>query len=222
MRTAVLIPVLNEEQALPFVLSAIPREHRVVVCDNGSEDRSVDLALESGAEVVRWPTRGYGGAVLAGIQYLAANPPDCVVVLDGDHSFFLEDLPSLLRPIERNEADFVLGERITLAEQGALLPQQAFGNRLATRLMRLQTGHRYADMGPFRAIRYQSLLRLDMSDLTWGWNVEMQMRAVQRGLRIMEVPVRCRPRIGTSKISGTVSGVVRAGGKIVWACWKYR
>lgn len=222
MRTAILIPVLNEEAALPFVLSAIPRQHRVVVCDNGSTDRSVDLAIESGAEVVSWPTRGYGGAVLTGIQHLAANPPDCVVVLDGDHSFYLEDLPNLLRPIERDEADFVLGERLTLAERGALLPQQEFGNRLATGLMRLQTGHRYADMGPFRAIRYHSLLRLQMSDLTWGWNVEMQMRAVQHGLRILEVPVRCRPRIGTSKISGSVKGVARAGAKILWACWKYR
>lgn len=222
MITAILIPVLNEEKALPHVLSAIPKAHRVVVCDNGSTDESAAIARSTGADVVHWPQRGYGGAVLAGIQHLAGDPPDCVVVLDGDHSFDLGDLPALLGPIERDEADFVLGERISLGESGALLPQQAWGNRLATALMHLQTGFSYRDMGPFRAIRYRSLLELGMSDLTWGWNVEMQMRAVQKGLRIREVPVRCRPRIGVSKISGTVRGVVRAGAKITWACWKYR
>ncbi len=222
MRVAVLIPVLNEEEALPLVLAALPRDVHVVVCDNGSTDRSPELAAGLGATVVSWPRRGYGGAVLAGIRALAEHPPDVVVVLDGDHSFDAADLPSLLGPIERGEADFVLGERLSLAEAGALTPQQRVGNRLANALIRANTGHAYRDQGPFRAIRYDRLLALGMSDLTWGWNVEMQMKAVHHGLRILEVPVRCRPRVGTSKISGTLSGVVRAGAKITYACWRYR
>lgn len=222
MRVAVLIPVLNEEAALPQVLAGIPADCRVVVCDNGSTDRSPALAAEMGARVVHWPQRGYGGAVLAGIRSLAAQPPDVVVVLDGDHSFDLADLPALLGPIERGEADFVLGERVSLAEPGALTPQQRIGNRLANALIRANTGHAYRDQGPFRAIRYDRLLALGMSDLTWGWNVEMQMKAVHHGLRILEVPVRCRPRVGTSKISGTLVGVLRAGAKITYACWRYR
>ena len=221
MRTAILIPCLNEQEALPRVLAEIPRGMRVVLCDNGSTDSSPEIARAAGAEVVRWERRGYGGAVLAGLRHLAADPPDCVVVLDGDHSFDLADLPALIDPIARGEAEFVLGERISLGEAGALTPQQVWGNRLACRLIRLRTGQRYLDMGPFRAIRYRSLVGLDMRDLTWGWNVEMQMKAARKGLRIREVHVRCRPRIGISKISGTLSGVVRAGGKIVWACWKY-
>jgi glycosyltransferase involved in cell wall biosynthesis len=219
--TAVLIPVLNEAAALPRVLAGLPRDVRVVVCDNGSTDGSASLAGEAGAEVVRWPHRGYGGAVRAGIEHLRAAPPDVVVVFDGDHSMYAEDLPALLEPILAGRADMVLGERVTRAEPGSLTPQQRFGNALATRLIRLRTGHRYLDMGPLRAIRWSSLLALEMEDPTWGWNVEMQMKAVKRGLRVLEVPTGYRPRIGTSKISGTVSGVVRAGAKILWACWRY-
>jgi glycosyltransferase involved in cell wall biosynthesis len=222
MRVAFLIPCLNEEEALPLVLAEIPSGMRVVLCDNGSTDRSAALAREAGADVVAWPSRGYGGAVLAGLKHLSTDPPQIVVVLDADHSFDLGDLPALLGPIERGEADFVLGERLTRGGPNALTPQQVWGNRLACRLMQLQTGHRYLDMGPFRAIRYESLVSLNMADLTWGWNVEMQMKAVRAGLRVLEVPVACRQRVGVSKISGTLSGVVRAGAKIVYACWKYR
>ncbi|MBM4392510.1 MAG: glycosyltransferase family 2 protein [Deltaproteobacteria bacterium] len=222
MRVAVLIPVLDEEEALPRVLADLPRGLRVLACDNGSTDRSVAVAEAHGAEIVRWPQRGYGGAVLHGIRALATDPPDVVVVLDGDHSFYADDLPRLIGPIERGEADMVLGERLSLAEPGALTPQQVVGNRLANFLIWLDSGHRYLDQGPFRAIRYDRLVELGMSDLTWGWNVEMQMKALQHGLRVLEVPVRCRARIGRSKISGTVGGVLRAGAKITYACWKYR
>ncbi len=222
MRTAILIPVLDEEQALPTVLAEIPAGYRVVVCDNGSTDASIAIADAHGAEVVREVRRGYGGALLAGIRLLSAAPPDVVVVLDGDHSNWIEDLPLLLGPIQEGRADLVIGERLTLGDPNGLTPQQRLGNRLATAIMATQTGHRYRDMGPFRAIRWGALLDLGMTDRTWGWNVEMQLRALRSGVRVLEVPVRNRARIGSSKISGTFTGVARAGARILWACWKYR
>lgn len=222
MRTAILIPVLNEAEALPAVLAELPNEHRVVICDNGSTDGSVAIGRAHGADIATAPVRGYGGAVLAGMALLEHAAPDAVVILDGDRSCYATDLPSLLDPIASGEADLVIGERLTRAEPGSLTPQQRLGNALAVRLIRRATGHPYQEMGPFRAIRWTSLLSLAMEDRTWGWNVEMQMKAVRAGLRIREVPVGYRPRIGTSKISGTVSGVVRAGARIVWACWRYR
>ena len=222
MRTAILIPVLDEEQALPRVLSELPRAARVVVCDNGSADGSVAVAKAHGAEVVFQPVRGYGGALLAGIAHLRADPPDVVVILDGDHSAWAEDLPILLQPIQDGRADLVLGERLTLGDPDALTVPQRAGNRLATALIAAQTGRRYRDFGPFRAIRWGALLDLGMEDPTWGWNVEMQLKALRSGVRVLEVPVRHRTRIGTSKISGTLQGVVRAGGRILWACWRYR
>lgn len=222
MRTAILIPVLDEADALPVVLGEIPREYRVIVCDNGSIDSSPAIARSLGAEVVFWPYRGYGGAVLRGLRELEASPPEIVVVLDGDHSSSIDDLPALLAPILSGDADFVVGERITRGAAGALTPQQRYGNALACRLIKARTGFTYQDMGPLRAIRWGAIVSLEMEDLTWGWNVEMQMKAVKRGLRIREVPVENRSRIGTSKISGTLRGVARAGAKILWACWKYR
>jgi glycosyltransferase involved in cell wall biosynthesis len=225
VRIAILIPVLDEAEALPVVLSEIhslDEGYRVVVCDNGSSDGSPGIALAAGAEVVSQPRRGYGGAVLAGIRHLAADPPDVVVVLDGDHSIWIEDLAAILTPLRDGRADLVMGERMTLGDPDALTVPQKFGNRLATAIMARQTGHRYRDMGPLRAIRWDALRRLDMEDPTWGWNVEMQLKALRHGVRVLEVPVRYRTRIGTSKISGTVSGVARAGAKILWACWRYR
>ncbi len=222
LRTALLIPVLDEELALPVVLGELPAGYRVIVCDNGSTDRSVALARAAGAEVVSEPKRGYGGAVRAGIVHLKADPPDVVVVLDGDRSIWVEDLAVILAPIRDGRADLVLGERLTLGDPDSLTPPQRFGNQLATTIMAAQTGHRYRDMGPFRAIRWGALMDLNLVDATWGWNVEMQLKALRAGLRVLEVPVRYRARIGTSKISGTLSGVVRAGTKILWACWTYR
>lgn len=221
MRVAVVIPCLNEEEALPVVLGELPAGLRVVVGDNGSTDRSVELARAAGAEVVIQPRRGYGGAVQAALGALAADPPDVVVVLDADHSSWIEDLDALLAPIRAGEADLVLGDRTVLAEPGALTAPQRLGNALATWLIRLRTGVHYRDMGPFRAIRWPALVSLGMEDPTWGWNVEMQMKAARQGLRVKEVAVRYRPRIGQSKISGTVKGVARAGARIVWACWRY-
>ncbi len=227
MRIAVLLPCRDEAAALPAVISGLgPHGEagrlRLVLCDNGSTDGSADLARSLGVEVATEPERGYGGAVLAGMALLRLDPPDIVVIMDADHSCHAADLPALTGPIARGEADLVLGERLSLGDPDALTPPQRAGNRVATRVIRAQTGHRYADMGPFRAIRWTSLELLAMQDRTWGWNVEMQLKALHRGLRVAEVPVRNRRRIGRSKISGTVRGVVTAGAKILYACWKYR
>lgn len=199
------------------------RLERAVVCDNGSTDRS--LAAASGrarVEVVHEPRRGYGSACLAGLAHLrVTGPPEVVVFLDGDYSDHPDELPSLLAPIERGEADLVLGSRrLGRAEPGALLPQARFGNALATILIRLLTGHRYTDLGPFRAIRWEALERLDMRDRDYGWTCEMQMKAIGAGLRVVEVPVSYRRRVGVSKIAGTFAGTLRAGVKIL--SWVFR
>jgi glycosyltransferase involved in cell wall biosynthesis len=229
MRVAVIIPALDEEASLPLVLrdlGAVPQKGftlaEVVVVDNGSRDRTAQVAREGGATVVDQPRRGYGSACLAGMAHLLTDPPEILVILDADYSDHPEELPRLLAPVLADEADLVMGERVSRAERGALLPQQRWGNAVATHLIARVGGHRYADMGPFRAVRWSSLERLEMEDATWGWNVEMQLKALQRGLRVLEVPVIYRPRIGRSKISGTVRGTVRAGGRILWAVWHYR
>lgn len=213
---AVLIPALNEEQAIAQVLAAIPPglAQEVVVVDNGSTDRTAEVARSLGARVVGEPRRGYGQACLTGLA--ALGPVEIVVFLDGDFSDFPEDLPALLQPILRGEADLVIGSRVLgEREAGALLPQQRLGNALATWLIRLLFGVRYTDLGPFRAIRTEALHRLGMQDRDYGWTVEMQVKAARAGLRLAEVPVRYRRRLGTSKISGTLRGTLRAGHKII-------
>ncbi len=214
---AIVIPALNEERAIARVIAEIPHDFsaRVVVVDNGSTDGTASAASEAGAEVVFAPRRGYGRACLAGFEHLATDPPDIVVVLDADHSDYPEDLRRLLEPLASGAADMVCGNRVPLAEEGALPPQVRYGNALATLLIRKLHGFHYADMGPFRALRWPALQRLEMCDPTYGWNAEMQVKAVQRGLRVVEVPVRYRRRVGRSKISGTVTGTVRAGSLIV-------
>ena len=223
MRLAVVIPALNEAENLVHLVPVFPAVVRVVVVDNGSTDATAAVAREAGAEVVREPRRGYGSAVQAGMRHLASDPPDALVILDADLSDDLTHLPRLLEPLRTGRADLVLSERVTYAEPGALTRPQRFGNQLATRLIRGLTGHRYRDMGPFRAIRWTALVQLEMADPTWGWNVEMQIKAVSRGLRVVEVavPYRCR-RFGKSKISGDLRGSLRAGGRILQAVWVYR
>jgi Glycosyl transferase family 2 len=217
LRVSVVIPARNEESAIGLVLDEIPRDlvDEVIVVDNGSADRTAEVARAHGATVVHEPTPGYGGACLAGLARVAA-PSNVVVILDADRSDYPEDLPRLLEPIASGEVDMVIGSR-TLggAEPGALPWNQRFGNRLACGLMRLLYDVHPTDMGPFRAIRRESLERLGMQDRTFGWNVEMHAKAVIAGLAIQEVPVRYRRRVGTSKISGTVSGTIRAGTKII-------
>jgi glycosyltransferase involved in cell wall biosynthesis len=223
IRIAVVIPALDEAESLPGVLADLPLVYRRVVVDNGSIDDTAARAVACGAEVVFEPRRGYGSAVQAGLRALADDPPDIVVILDADHADRPELLERLVAPIRRGEADIVLSDRTRSAEPGALQPTQRFGNWLATRLMRVTTGHRYADMGPFRAVRWSSLQRLQLEDATWGWNVEMQMKAVHHHLRILEVPLPYRPRrAGKSTISGSLRGSARAGWRILRTVARYR
>ena len=224
----VIIPVFNEEESLPLVLRDLPSVGQVIVVDNGSKDRSRAVALQHGAVVVQEMQRGYGSACLAGMtairsRALADQVPDVVVFLDGDYSDHPDQLPELVEPILAGEADFVVGSRMRgEREPGAMLPQALFGNRLACFLMWLFWGARFTDLGPFRAISWESLQRLGMCDRNFGWTVEMQIKATIEKLRIREIPVRYRRRIGTSKISGTISGTIKAGYKILYTIARYR
>ena len=228
-RISVIIPALNEEAAIGKVIADIPevvrvpggeqvgRVREIIVVDNGCTDGTAAVARCSGARVVVEPRRGYGFACLAGIAALAADVPDIVVFLDGDYSDYPTDLPFLVAPILQGRYELVVGAR-----EGALLPQARFGNWLACVLMRWFFGVRYTDLGPFRAIRYSALLGLEMADETFGWTVEMQVKAAKRGVRGCEVPVRYRARIGRSKISGTLVGSVKAGYKILATLFYHR
>ncbi len=214
-RVAVVIPALNEEHAIARVLAEIPDwVSQTVVADNGSTDHTAAVARSHGATVVREPKRGYGAACLAGLA--ALDRPDIVVFLDGDFSDHPREMRRLVEPIDRDEADMVIGSRVLgAAEAGALTPQQRLGNSLACGLMRILYGAHYTDLGPFRAVRYSSLQLLTMDDRGFGWTVQMQVRAARRGLVVSEAPVSYRRRIGQSKISGTIRGVVAAGVKII-------
>lgn len=235
-RTAVIIPALDEEEAIGAVLAEIPAVvSEVIVVDNGSTDRTAERAEAAGARVVREPRRGYGQACHAGIA--AADKAEILVFLDADHSDYPEEMADLVAPLLRGEADLVIGSRIwgarhdpragpgsstspldarPLARRQSAHPWHAvWGTRLCVGLMNLLVGTRATDLGPFRAITAEALRRLEMSDRTFGWTVEMQIKAAQRGLRVVEVPVHYRARIGRSKISGTLGGSLRAGAKIL-------
>lgn len=222
MRTCVIIPAYNEEQALPLVLKELPRtpETEVIVVDNGSTDRTFAAAQAANVKVVFEPRRGYGRACQAGLRGMAPGA-EVIVFLDGDHSDYAEELPLLLAPIERGEADMVVGSRVLQAQAGSLTPQQRLGNWLACRLIAWRFGRRFTDLGPFRAMRADLLKRLAIRDKGFGWNVEMQVKALKAGARVAEIPVRYRPRIGRSKISGTISGSVRAGIAILGTIARY-
>lgn len=213
----VIIPALNEEASIGAVIRAIPASvAEVIVVDNGSTDATAEVARSLGATVVSESQRGYGAACLRGMASLKEDT-SVVVFMDADYSDHPEELPSLTAPIQEGKADMVIGSRVLgRREKGALLPVARFGNWLSTRLVKWGWGFGYTDLGPFRAIRYRSLLELGMADRDFGWTIEMQVKALSGGLRIAETPVSYRKRIGKSKISGTVLGSYRAGRKILW------
>lgn len=223
MKAGIVIPALNEARSVGLVLDEIPRNDtvEVIVVDNGSTDDTAAVATRHGASVVKEDRSGYGAACLRGIAALGEKS-EIVVFLDADHSDYPEDLALLLDPIQRGTADFVIGSRVMgRTEPGALQWNQRFGNALACTLIRWLYGVRYTDMGPFRAIRRESLDALGMSDMDFGWNAEMQTKAIIHGLQTIEVPVRYRKRIGKSKISGSIRGTLLAGVKIIGTILKH-
>lgn len=225
MKISVIIPALDEERSLPKVLAEIPRSlaSKVIVVDNGSRDHTAEVAKAAGATVISEPREGYGQACLTGIAHLAKDPPDVVVFVDGDYSDRAAEMVELVAPILEDRADFVVGSRVLgRREPGALAPHARWGNWLATRMLRALYGYRFTDLGPFRAIRYPTLLALDMRDRDYGWTAEMQARAARAGVRATEVPVSYHRRIGKSKITGTVKGTVMAGYKILTTILRVR
>ncbi len=219
-----IIPAFNEEEAIAKVIGDLAGTvvDEVVVVDNASTDRTAQRAAEAGATVVAEQRRGYGSACLAGIAYAAERKPDVLVFIDGDYSDRPEEVDLLVAPIVEQGYDFVVGSRsLGNREPGAMPAHSMAGNRLACFLMRMFWGARYTDLGPFRAIRFQQLKSLGMRDTTYGWTIEMQIKAARQGLRYREVPVSYRRRIGQSKISGTVAGSIKASTRILWTIARY-
>ena len=218
-RVAVIIPVLNEEKTLPFVLKDIPRDlvDEVVVIDNGSEDRTPEAAREGGATLLFEARRGYGYPCLKGIEYLKTKAPDIVVFLDGNYSDYPDEIIKIVEPVVKEDYDLVCGSRVMgKVEEGALRVPVLFGNLLATVLMRLFYGFKYTDVGPFRAIKFNRLLELDMND-NLGWTIEMQVKAVKSRFKIKEVPVSYRVGTGKSKFTGDIKGILKIGYRILRA-----
>lgn len=229
--TYVIIPMLNEQDSIAHVLNDLPKVAQVFVVDNGSTDESPEIARQHGATVIGEPQLGYGKACLTGIaavEQALDEQPDrkstaIIAFLDGDYSDHPDEIVELVQPIVNEEYDFVVGSRARgEREQGAMHFQAIFGNWLACTLMRLFWGAKFSDLGPFRAIRYQTLCDLEMKDENYGWTIEMQLKAVRKKCKIKEVPVSYRRRIGVSKISGTISGTIKAGYKILFTIFKYR
>ena len=220
-RISVIIPAVDEEDAIGLVIADIPPfVHEVIVADNGSRYRTAEVARAAGARVVSEPRRGYGRACLAGIA--AADRPDVFVFLDGDRSDFPAQLPDVVAPILEGRADLVIGSRNLGRRHAGAHPWHAvLGTKACVAFMNATSGSRATDLGPFRAIAAEALRGLEMSDPNYGWTVEMQIKAARTGLRVVEVPVDYRPRIGRSKVSGTVSGTVKAGGKILALIARY-
>ncbi len=221
----VIIPAYNEELSIGLVINDIPDFiSEVIVISNNSTDNTEGVAKMQGATVLSESRKGYGFACLKGMDYIANKKEytDIIVFLDGDYSDYPEEMPNVLKPIIEDNYDFVIGARVKhLREKGAMTFPQIFGNWLATFLMKLMYGAKYSDLGPFRAIKYDKLLALNMEDKTYGWTVEMQLKALKHKLKYTEVEVNYRNRIGTSKVSGTVKGAVMAGVKIIGWIFKY-
>jgi glycosyltransferase involved in cell wall biosynthesis len=224
-RCRVIIPALNEEDAIAKVIEDIPSEIvlEIIVVDNGSSDKTMTVAAAAGATVLSEPLRGYGAACLKGIDYVKEMAPDTeiIVFLDADYSDHPEEMPAVIEPILAEDIDMVIGSRaLGEREKGSLTPVQAFGNWLSTKLLSLIYNANFTDLGPFRAIKFDKLLALDMQDKNYGWTVEMQVKAAKQKLSFTEVPVKYRHRIGKSKVSGTVKGSILAGHKILYTIFK--
>jgi glycosyltransferase involved in cell wall biosynthesis len=221
----VIIPAFNEQDAIANVINDIPAQvDEIIVVSNNSTDATEKNARNAGATVLKEIRKGYGYACLKGLDYVAnlKDTPDIIVFLDGDYSDFPEQLTEIIAPIINNDIHFVIGARVKeLREEGSMTPQQIFGNWLATFLMKLIFGAKFTDLGPFRAIKYDKLLSLNMEDKTYGWTVEMQLKALKQDLLYTEIPVKYRNRIGVSKVSGTLKGSILAGVKILSWIFKY-
>lgn len=221
----VIIPAFNEEKSIDKVIRDIPDDlvRNVIVCNNNSTDNTKDVARNAGALIVDALKKGYGYACLQGIEFIKSRniQPDIVVFLDGDYSDYPEEMTELIKPILNSDSDLVIGSRaLGNLEKGSMTPQQIFGNWLATTLIKMIYKYEFTDLGPFRAIRYDKLIELDMKDEDFGWTVEMQIKAAKYKFKCHEIPVGYRKRIGKSKISGTVRGTILAGHKILWTIFK--
>ena len=222
----VIIPAFNEQNSVGKVIADIPKKivNEIIVVYNNSNDLTSVKALQAGATVLDEPNQGYGNACLKGLAYLKElkNKPDIVIFIDADYSDFPEEIEQLIAPILNGDYDMVIGSRaLGKRERGSMTPQQIFGNWLATTLLKLLYKVNYTDLGPFRAINYDKLLEIDMIDKTYGWTVEMQLKAAKLKLRTTEIPVKYRVRIGHSKVSGTLKGTIGAGYKIITTIFKY-
>ena len=221
----VIIPAYNEQDSIANVIKDVPKiVSEVIVVSNNSTDKTEENAKNAGATVLKEARKGYGYACLKGMDYIAklSSKPDIIVFLDGDYSDYPEQLTEIVEPIIKDNIDFVIGSRVKrLREEGSMTPQQVFGNWLATFLMKLFFGAKFTDLGPFRAIKYDKLLALEMQDKTYGWTVEMQLKALKHKFTYTETPMKYRNRIGVSKVSGTVKGTIFAGVKILGWILKY-
>jgi glycosyltransferase involved in cell wall biosynthesis len=225
-KICVIIPAFNEENAVGKVLNDIPKHlvTEIVVVNNNSNDQTAAVAAECGATVLDERKQGYGAACLKGIEYFKnkTEKPDIIVFIDADYSDFPEEMEHLIKPILENKADMVIGSRaLGNRQKGSMTFPQIFGNWLATNLIYLFYKVQFTDLGPFRAIKWESLLQLNMIDKTYGWTVEMQVKAAKQKLKSVEIPVNYRTRVGFSKISGTIKGTVLAGYKILFTIFKY-
>jgi glycosyltransferase involved in cell wall biosynthesis len=225
-KIVVIIPAYNEENSIAKVIHDLPAKlvTEIIVVDNNSTDNTSNKAKQAGATVLFQQLRGYGNACLTGIEYLKnmKPPPSIVVFIDGDYSDYPEQLPVVIKPIIEEDYDMVIGSRnLGLKAKGSMTPQQVLGNKLATTLMKWLYKTNYTDLGPFRAIKYSSLLALNMADKNYGWTVEMQLKAAKLKMKTREVAVNYRNRIGVSKVSGTVKGTLGAGYKIITTIFRY-
>lgn len=221
----VIIPARNEAKAIGHVIGDIPRDmvRHIYVSDNGSQDNTAAIAHQHGATVIDVEKAGYGRACQAAIAHIAQqdNPPHIIVFLDGDYSDYPQEMTYIIEPIVQDEYDLVIGSRVLgQRAKGSMTIPQIFGNWLSTSLIKLFFGYTYTDLGPFRAIKYTSLQKLSMQDLTYGWTVEMQVKAAKLKMKTKEVPVSYKKRIGKSKVSGTIKGTILAGYKILWTIFK--